>query len=184
VSEARSDTPGSRGRWLVAVLLAVACFVGGRLSAEQPEPAQPIAGKVDCLRPARADLAALLLRPQRPDNPRPEAPQRLIHTPPLHLAAPTDDEAAETLRRYEEEQGRDVVSLLRSRVRRSAFTLGAGADPEDAVMQQADYLEGWTEAVMRTAPTLADDLAAEIEAALCDPETPAAETMLYARLGL
>jgi hypothetical protein len=175
--------PVARGRWLAASLLAIACFVSGRLSVAAA--VKPAAAKAACAeaRGSGANLAGILLPAQPEGTPRPKVPKRRIHTPPLQLVTTADDHAAETLRRYEEEQARDLVGLLRARVRQSAFSLGAQADPESILMQQNDYLEGWVEGIVRTAPTLADDLAAEVESALCDPETQAGESMLYARLG-
>jgi hypothetical protein len=110
-------------------------------------------------------------------------PDRQILTPPLHLAEVPDDEAAEQLRKYEQMQARDLVGLLRARVRQAAFLAGRDDVPEALAAQMGEYMAGWVDAVIRTAPTLAEDLAAEVETALCDPESKPSEVMLFARLG-
>lgn len=129
------------------------------------------------------------MRPRAPNVPQPKAPTRHVLTPPLHLATAVDEDAQEKLQRYEQEQGRQLVQGLRGRVRAAIF-MSKGATNADGtqlgddalISQQHDYLEGWATAMVRTAPTLADDLAAEIESALCDPETSSTESLAYVHL--
>lgn len=164
--------------WLVTLGLGAACFAGGRLSVETPEPAAP-----KCDGPKAIDLASALRRAQPADTPQPKVPQRAITTPPVHLTQAPDETAAEELRAYEEKQGRELVGLLRERVRRASFMASEPMNYEGVVNQIQTYLEGWVDGLVRTSPTLVDDLAHEIEVAMCDPQTPAVEVMMYARVG-
>lgn len=164
--------------WLITLGLGAACFAGGRLSADEPKPVV-----TRCEKPKAIDLTAALRRAQPADEPQPKMPLRRITTPPVHLTQAPDEAAAEELRAYEEKQGRDLVALLRERVRRASVMAAEPMNYEGVVNQIQLYLEGWVDGLVRTSPTLADDLAHEIEVAMCDPLTPAVEIMAYARIG-
>jgi hypothetical protein len=164
--------------WLIVLGLGAACFAGGRISASSPEGAAP-----KCKTPVAIDLGQALRRAQPVDKPQPRVPRRAITTPPLHLTTAPDESAAEQLRAYEAKQGADLVGLLRAHVRRVSFMAANPQDHTNIVNHLSGYLDGWADGLVRTSPTLLDDLAHEVETALCDPQTPAVEVMLYQRLG-
>jgi hypothetical protein len=108
--------------------------------------------------------------------------QRAIVSRPLNLVQARSDEAARQLRHYERQQARDMVDLLMRRVH-IAGHISAG-DPEAAVAATNEYLAGWVDGVIRTAPDLADELAEEVTAMLCEDEAPPAKSLAASRLGL
>jgi hypothetical protein len=100
----------------------------------------------------------------------------------LTVAAPTprrsdQDEAQELAHR--EGQSRELMQVLRSRVA-LAKMLPHATSPEAIANEVEVYLQGWTDAVMRGAPQLVDELAAEIEQGMCDPKVEDAQLVVLA----
>lgn len=166
-------------RFVSWALFTTLFFVLGRLS--MPEPAR---GMVAPQTPPHSHITLADALSSRPaSGPRPKVPRRGVIKAPLELAEVPDAKSVAELQRSEQLQAEDVVSLLRGQVRKAAATLPPGASPESAVAGVDGYLSGWVDAMVRVAPTLADDLAGEVESELCDPESKPEELMLFARLG-
>ena len=95
------------------------------------------------------------------------AAQRTIKRPflvrPAELFAATDEDA---VRAYHRDQARELFGTLR---RRLGMTKAMSPDPnpESHATQTAEYLEGWVDGVIRTAPDLVDELAQEVQDTLC-----------------
>jgi hypothetical protein len=125
----------------------------------------------------------LSAEPRRDARPKPVTPVRHILTPPLHLVQAKDTVAEEELRAYERGQSADLMKLLLSRTARIAMMNPIAGSDEAVAAQLAEYMTGWIDAVVRTAPTLADDLSDDVERALCDPKTTPAQLLVLTRLG-
>jgi hypothetical protein len=162
-----------------SILLCIAAaFVAGRYSAPTPEP---VAAKACASKPT---LASIWKPNHSEPKPQPRVPIRPVILPPLELAQVENDGAVDELRKYEQKQSEDLVRLLRTRLKRIVIAFGRDdVPPEPLVLQMSEYMAGWVDALIRTAPTLADDLAHEVETAMCDPESTDAEVMLLSRLG-
>lgn len=154
-----------------------AAFAAGRYSAPTPKP---VAVKACAVKPT---LASVWKPDHSEPKPQPRVPIRPVVLPPLELAQVENDGAVDELRKYEQKQSEDLIRLLRTRLKRIVIAFGRDdVPPEPIVLQMSEYMAGWVDALIRTAPTLADDLAHEVETAMCDPESTDAEVMLLSRL--
>jgi hypothetical protein len=162
--------------WLAILLGGVLTFALGRLTAPQGISRQAQAGIDEQHRDKTLG--------KRKSNSRVEQiqRQRAIVLRPLELVQARDDEAAAQLRHYERQQARDMVDLLMQRVQIAGHA--NPGDPEGAVVAANEYLAGWVDGVIRTAPDLADELAEEVTTMLCGEGTPPAKSLAASRLGL
>jgi hypothetical protein len=122
--------------------------------------------------------------PEPPVDPRIQQiqRQRAVVTRPVKLVEPRSDEAAQQLRRYERQQARDMIDLVMQRV--AVAAKANPSNPEAAIAANYDYLAGWADGVIRNAPDLADELAAELETMLCADEVSPVASLTASRLGL
>ena len=90
-------------------------------------------------------------------------------------------ENREAEQRYRTQQAHDLMGLLRARVS-EADQLTRGANPEAAANQSFLYLMGWIDSVTRTAPDMVDELAAEVDASLCNKGTSPTELIVMSRV--
>jgi hypothetical protein len=94
-------------------------------------------------------------------------------------SCPATDSSAE--REYRTQQSRELVGLLRYKI--SATEATSPVDGPEGVMNGlAPWLMGWTDALVRTAPDMVDELAAEFEASMCNPDTNPSEVMVLSRV--
>jgi hypothetical protein len=156
--------------WLLS--LAGAWFAGRAArpaSVDSPlRPPEVEASEVVHPRPVKAQLAPRV--------------KRNILSRPLELSVPTDDEAAAQLEEYEAKQAYELVAGLRHKTRHTAAFMG-GVSPEVAANAVQQYLQGWIDAMIRTAPDLVDDLSNEFVRGLCDESATQAELMVLGKLG-
>jgi hypothetical protein len=73
-----------------------------------------------------------------------------------------------------------LVELLRQKARLAEKTQGH-AGPEAVANALGPYMAAWADAVVRTAPDLADELAAEMERTLCAADTSDAQSVVVSR---
>jgi hypothetical protein len=165
-------------RWFALTLVALVAFAVGRLSASREGTARIT--RAESGGPTDRDRAAR----KSASNPRVEQiqRQRVILSRPVELVEARSDEAAEQLKSYERQQARDMMDMLMRRVQLAAHT--NPGDPEGAVAATNEYLAGWVDGVIRTAPDLADELATEMTATLCGDEVPPTKSLAASRLGL
>lgn len=136
-----------------------------------------------CAAPARAasDEPPSACPPSASNTPR-VLPTREIKRAftirPVDLFVARDAEAE---RRYQLEQSKGLVDLVKTRA--SLAERFTGREGTEAAANQVDmYVLAWTEVAIRTAPDLAEDIADQLETSLCDPESTDTERVVIARL--
>jgi hypothetical protein len=109
-----------------------------------------------------------------------KAEQRSFLVRPVELFVAKDDDAA---RRYRAQQSKDLIALVASRANLAEHMMGP-ANVEAAANMMDLYVSGWVETVMRTAPDLIDDLAAEMNSTFCDTSTRPTLLLMLMRIGM
>jgi hypothetical protein len=104
--------------------------------------------------------------------------QHAFVTRPPELFVATDREAEA---RYRKEQARDLMQLVRDKLRFAQLVQPAEL-PEAIANQSLLYVEAWTDTVARLGPDMLDELAAELEADLCAADTRPAELVTIGRI--
>jgi hypothetical protein len=94
-------------------------------------------------------------------------------------ACPTADPEAE--QRYRAQQSRELMELLSWRIK-AANPMGLQLNAEAVATQLTPYVTGWADALVRTAPDLADDLAAEIQGVMCDRNASRSQLLVMSRV--
>jgi hypothetical protein len=159
---------------LAALLTLVVGFAIGRFTAKDVR-ASKTPPPVEC-------EERTVTVPLPPTDPRIEQIQRQRAVATRPVIEPRTDEAAQQLRRYERQQARDMIGLAMTRV--AAAAKANPGDPEAAVAANYEYLAGWADGVIRNAPDLADELAAELETILCSDQVSAVQSLTASRMGL
>jgi hypothetical protein len=83
-------------------------------------------------------------------------------------------------RTYRARQAAELMDLLRQQARMAEKTVGRGG-PEAVANALGPYTAAWADAVVRTAPDLAEELAAEMERTLCGADTSDAQSVVVSR---
>jgi len=100
------------------------------------------------------------------------AAQRPIKRPylvrPAELFVSADEQA---VRAYRAQQAKELFGTVRRKLNMVRI-MSPDPNPESLTVQVAEYLEGWTDGVVRGAPDLVDDFANEVQETLCarDPD--------------
>jgi hypothetical protein len=149
------------------------CFALGFVTAMPPRNSAIAAAPPEAAPEAPAPAAAA---------PEGKAKRRKVERPFLVRPAescPAADSSTE--RDYRVQQSRELMGLLRSKIRSTEATNPIDG-PEGVMNGLAPYLIGWTDALVRTAPDMVDELAAEFEASLCNPDLNPSEVMVISRV--
>jgi hypothetical protein len=168
---------GAPGRWAlhataIALVSALAGFFAGRVSVADT--------RVGAVHPS-ASTAASPAAPAVAARARPRARKPLERTfvqRPTELFVATDAEAEA---RYRQAQSRDLLGLIRQQIAIAQRT-NPGGHPEAIANQSLGYLQAWVDTVMRVAPDMVDELAAEVEGVLCADGAPPAERIAMSRV--
>ena len=160
----------SRTRTILGLALLAAGVLIGRWSSAPPAPARrescPEASAEPLQRERRAESRHTRAAQTRPFLIRPVEP------------CETKDEQAD--QRYRVQQARELTALLRMRAAVGEHG-NPDAGPEAAANTANEYLSGWVDSVIRTAPDLLDELSAEINASLCADSTSDTELVVFSR---
>jgi hypothetical protein len=112
----------------------------------------------------------------------PTAKRRKVERPfltrPPESCSASDSEGE---RAYRAQQARELGELLRMKIG-SLRHMQAIGGPEAVADSLGYWTIGWTDALVRTAPDLVDDLAAEFETKMCDPNADPAELMVLSNV--
>lgn len=93
-------------------------------------------------------------------------------------ACPGSDREAE--QSYKAQQSAELMGLLRSMLKRAELT-GVGG-PEDVSAHLNQYLHGWADAFVRTAPDMFDEFSAEVEQLMCDKQARDTQLVMVSQL--
>lgn len=135
----------------------------------------------DASEAARASIETAPERPSRKPAPvthRSRTIERpfLVRPPDLFVAA--DEDAA---RKYRRDQAKELFGTLRGKLA-AVKMMSLDKNPESVSVQMNEYLSGWVDGVVRSAPDLADELASEVQDTLCKSDQDPALMMTTFRL--
>jgi len=109
--------------------------------------------------------------------PTSSAPRPIVRPFVIRQVETCNDRDPEEQRAYRERQAADLIELLRQQARIAEKTIGR-AGPEAVANALGTYSAAWADAVVRTAPDLAEELAAEMEKTLCSSDTSDAQSVV------
>jgi hypothetical protein len=162
-------------RWMLLLLLAPVLWILAIWpTGTAPRPVHKRTSREALGTPA----GALFEGGARPTRAPAHSIDRAYMQRPLDLFVAKDDNAEKV---YRQKQSKELFDLLRAnlaRVRR----FSPDPNPESLMMQNLEYLGGWIDGVIRTAPDLADELAQEVEGAMCAPTEDSAFVLVTIRL--
>lgn len=164
-------TPSRLAR-LLFVAAGALLFVSGYAVARLTE----VTEDTQVSEPAREEVASASESP-RPSANRPRPIVRPFVMRQVEACAGRDPEEE---RNYRARQAADLIELLRQQTRIAERTLGRGG-PEAVANALGPYLAAWADAVVRTAPDLAEELAAEMEQTLCSSDSSDAQSVVVSR---
>jgi hypothetical protein len=95
-------------------------------------------------------------------------------------AEPARAEDAEAV--YRAATAHDLINALRQRVAAGERHNPIPGNPEAAANQVALFLDGFATALIRVAPDLVDEIAADVQSSLCSTRTSSAELITLSRL--
>ena len=171
LAQNRAGGPGRVvSRPIAAAAIVLAAAFGYALNPTAPAAPRAPSSPATCPPPPSVvPRATQALRPQAPPRPTPQA---------APVAAPPASDEGE--RAHRKEQSRVLMKLLRDRIG-AAKRLAHATTPE-AIANEVDlYLQGWGDAVMLGAPELTEELAAEVEQAMCSQDVEDGQLVVLTR---
>jgi hypothetical protein len=167
--------PRAKKPVLALVTGGALCFAAGSAFATMVQPrsasevsAAAVGGAQDCA--GRIQSASQPKRAHRIERPF------LIR--PDESCAAADPESEQ---RYRAQQSRELMELLSWRIK-AANPMGLELNAEAVANQLTPYVTGWADALVRTAPDLADELAAEIQTVMCDRHANPSQLIVMSRV--
>jgi hypothetical protein len=172
-ARAPASTPAAKRshlRWFAWLATSFALGAGATLIAVgDPAPPAAVATSSNSERDdERSTVSA--------HEPRPIKREYLVR--PADACQQSDPEGEQ---RYRSEQSRELLGVLRTRLGLVERLPNAGS-PEAVLGALDPYIEGWTDSLVRTGPDLADEIAAELEATMCDSSATPTQLTLRARV--
>jgi hypothetical protein len=143
----------------------------GRLSVQEPRSTKAACEQTEA---AEAPTPTPPAQKRRTSRSRP-APDYL--TRPAELYVATDPLAEQ---KYQDRQADELLALFDNELRKAAL-IEQTPDPEATANRIDEYLRGLSDALLRTAPDLADSLSTKVEARICTAETSATKLMVLSR---
>jgi hypothetical protein len=84
--------------------------------------------------------------------------------------------------RYHEQQSREVLNVLRTRLRLERLYAAPDETPEGVATPVFNYMNGLVDGLIRTAPDLVDELASQVERAMCDASSSPEEMVALSHM--
>ncbi|MDD9943371.1 MAG: hypothetical protein OXU20_20190 [Myxococcales bacterium] len=171
-----TQKPGQAPRVLRAAALLALGFAAGQLSRSHSSatslcPEERDDSSVPTDKPRRAAARTPKQRPLK----------RNFVTRPMELY-PVAGSGAEDRDRYQTEQARDVMKLVRTQLKLKQKLAPPGSLPEATAMLVAPWLAGLADGLFRTGPDLVSEMAGQVETSVCDANTDDAELITMSLL--
>jgi hypothetical protein len=173
----KDNSPAAATRSPVpAIALGVVCFALGFACAI------PLFSRGRGAAQSESTSGAAAAEPPIAARSEPTAKRRKVERP--FLTRPPESCSAsdsESERAYRAQQARELGELLRMKIGPLRHMQAIGG-PEAVADSLGYWTAGWTDALVRTAPDMVDELAAEFETKMCDPNADPAELMVLSNV--